>query len=353
MTERTEAPTPRRRAELRQKGQFARSLELAPAFGLLAVGLLFYSYGRGLFNQLARLMARALEQDLTTRDWTVATVYQGGLQLELLMMRLIAPLLLAALVAGLVVNLAQTRFLITAYPLKPNLERIHPMARLRQLFSRRSLVELAKSVAKLGIIAFIAYRSLAGNATVLGAIPGMELMAGARLLGRVGLAMVLRVAVALVVLAALDYLYQRYQFERDIRMTKQEMLEEMKRVEGDPLIKGRRREAQIRVALQRMMQAVPEADVVVTNPTHLAVALRYDAREMIAPTVVAKGQRHVAERIVELARKHHVPIVRNVALAQALFHTVEVGEVIPPKLYQAVAEVLAFVYRLRQRSVST
>ena len=351
MTERTEAPTPRRRAELRRQGQFARSLELAPAFGLLAVGVLFYAYGKTLFNRLAWLMTRALEQDLTTRDWTVTAVYRGGLQLELLMLQLIAPLLLVALVAGLVVNLTQTRFLFTTFPLKPNLERIHPVARLRQLFSRRSLVELAKSVAKMGIIAFIAYRTLADNAPILAAVPGMELVAAARMLAQVGLTMVLRVAVALVVLASLDYLYQRYQFERDIRMTKREVLEEMKNIEGDPLIKGRRREAQIRVALQRMMQAVPQADVVVTNPVHLAVALRYDAQEMIAPTVVAKGQRRIAERIVEVARQHRVPVVRNVTLAQALFHTVEVGEVIPPKLYQAVAEVLAFVYRLRQRPV--
>ncbi len=349
MTEKTEAPTPRRRAEFRRQGQFARSLELAPAFSLLAIGILLYGYGKTLFGKLAWLMDRTFRYGLTTQNWTVEAVYEGALKLELLLVQLIAPLLLVALVVGVSVNLAQTRFLFTTYPLKPNLDRIHPMARLRQIFSRRGLVELIKTIAKMWIIAFVAYRTLVGNAESLAAIASMELQAGARVLASVGLAMVLRVAVALVLLAALDYLFQRYQFERDIRMTKREMLEELKSIEGDPLIKSRRRQAQIQVALQRMMQAVPQADVVVTNPTHLAVALQYKAQEMIAPTVIAKGQRRVAERIVELARQHHVPIVHNVTLARALFDMVEVGEQIPPKLYQAVAEVLAFVYRLRHR----
>ncbi|MFQ5858976.1 MAG: flagellar biosynthesis protein FlhB, partial [Anaerolineae bacterium] len=344
---------------------------LAPSLSLLAITLMLGSYGVTLVAELADVMRRSFRNELTMQDWTVTAVYQGGLDLMLMLTRLLAPLLLVALAVELAVNLGQTRFLFTPYPLVPNLSRLNPIQGLTRLVSRRGLVELAKSLAKLLIIGFVAYRTLAGKAGVLAATVDMELTAAAAVLARVGAAMVLRVAVLLVLLACLDYVFQRRQFERDIRMTKRELLEELRNIEGHPLIKGRRKQAQRRLALQRMMQAgraqlarhgggaqrrlalqrmmqaVPTADVVVTNPVHLAVAVEYKAEKMESPTVVAKGQRLIAERIVDLAREHNVPVVQNVPLAHALFTMAEVGEQIPQGLYQTMAEVLAFVHQLR------
>ncbi len=347
MSEKTEAPTPRRRAELRQKGQIARSMELAPSLSLLAIAIMLSSYGATLVAEMSRLMGRSFQYGLTTQDWTTAAVYQSGLDLMFMLARLIAPPLLVALAVGLIVNLGQTRLLFTPHPLVPDLSRLNPVQGLTRLFSRRGLVELFKSLAKMLIIGFIAYRSLAENAGVLAAAADMELRVAAIEIARIGLTMTFRVALLLSLLAGLDYMFQRRQFERDIRMTKHELLEELQNVEGNPLVKSRRQQAQRRLALQRMMQAVPTADVVVTNPTHLAVALEYKAEKMEAPTVVAKGQRLIAERIIQLAREHNVPVVQNIPLAHALFDMAEVGERIPLDLYQAVAEVLAFVYQLR------
>jgi flagellar biosynthetic protein FlhB len=307
------------------------------------------SYGATVAAELALFMSHTLRHGLTNRDWTEPAVYQRGLDLAQRLVWLIGPLLLAVMGVGLGVNLAQTRFLFTLHPLVPDLNRLNPLQGLTRLFSRRGFVELLKSVAKVLIIGFVVYRSLMGNVDLLVGMAGMELGVAMMVLVRVGMAMLLRVAVLLVVLAGLDYLFQRWQFEKDIRLTKQELTQELQNVEGNPLIKGRRRQVQRQLALQRMMQAVPKADVVITNPTHLAIALEYKPEAMIAPTVVAKGQRLVAERIVDLARQHDVPVIRNIPLAHALFNLVEVGQQIPPELYQAMAEVLAFVYQLRDR----
>lgn len=347
MAEKTEAPTPRRRQELRREGQIARGPELAPALTLLAVVLWMGSYGATLYGTLAWFMERSFQDALLTQDWSVPAVFQGALGVMAMLVRLMAPMLLVALLVGVSVELAQTRFLFTLHALKPDLKKLNPIQGLKTQFSRRGLVELAKSLVKMLIIGFVIYRSLADNAGALAAMASMELEVAAGVLANVVSTMALRVAVTLVVIAGLDYLYQRWQFERDIRMTKEEVKEERKQIEGAPEVKGRQRQKQRELTLHRMLQAVPEADVVITNPTHLAVAVTYDAESMAAPTVVAKGQRLIAERIVRAAREHNVPIVRNVPLAQALFNMVEVGEQIPVELYQAMAEVLAFVYRLQ------
>lgn len=347
MAEKTEAPTPRRRAKLRREGQIARGPDLAPALSLLAVILMLGSYGVTLVTQLARFMERSFQDGLMIQDWSALAVHQGALGLMLMLARLIAPLMLVALTVGLAVSLVQTRFLFTLHVLKPDLSKLNPIQGLKARFSRRGLVELVKSLAKMLVIGFVVYRTLAGNAYALATMAGMELEAAVRVLGGVASAMALRVAILLTLLAGLDYIYQRWQFERDVRMTKEEVKEERKQIEGPPQVKGRLRQRQFEMMMLRMMQAVPEADVVVTNPIHLAIALQYRAESMPAPTVVAKGQRLIAERIVQVAREHNVPVVQDIPLAHALFKMVEVGEHVPVELYQAMAEVLAFVYRLR------
>lgn len=346
MAERTEAPTPRRRAEYRRKGQIARSPELSSALVLLTVTLVLGVYGAAVAEQLAGMMQVTLRNP-GIADWTVGGITAGVWNTEVTVARLIAPPLLAAMAVGIAANFWQTGFLFTTYPLEPKLDRLNPVAGFRRLFSIRGGVETIKSLLKLAIVGFVAYQMLSDNYWQLMGVTGAGLRPGIRFLTRLGQDITLRVAVLMVLMAGLDYLYQRWSYERAIKMTKQEVLEEVIAAEGQPIIKGRRRREQRRLAMQRMMSRVPKADVVVTNPTHLAIALEYHATTMAAPTVTAKGQRLIAERIVQIARANGVPVIQNIPLAHALFDGVEVGEQIPATLYQAVAEVLAFVYRLR------
>ncbi|MCS6860193.1 MAG: flagellar biosynthesis protein FlhB [Abditibacteriales bacterium] len=349
-TDRTEAATPRRRQEVRQRGQVARSVELSSAF-ILTVCVIVLRYSvPWLFTQLEGLCARTLTH-WPESDWTIETVHRGGLVAFLHCARLSAPIWAAAMLAGIAINLAQVGFLLTLEPLKPDFNRINPITGFGRLFSTRGGVELVKSVLKVALVSAVAFFTARSQLPLFISAAQMDTPESLRVLGGILYTLCLRVCVAMLLLAALDYIYQRVHFEQSIRMTREEVREEMRQLEGDPTLRARIRQRQRQIARQRMMQAVPRADVVVTNPTRLAVALRYVAGEMRAPTVVAKGQRLMAERIRAVARQHGVPIVENEPLAQALFKAVDVGQEIPAALYQAVAEVLAFVYRLKQKSV--
>jgi len=348
MAERTEAPTARRRAEYRRKGQIARSPELAPSLTLLTVIMVLGVYGATMFESLAGMM-RTTFQAPTAVDWTIGGITRGAWHIELAVARLVLPPLLAALAVGLVVNFSQTGLLFTTYTLEPRLDRLNPVTGFRRIFSIRGALETSKALLKLSIIGFVTYQILSGSYFRLVGMMGSGVQPVIRLLTATGQDIAVRVAVLMVLLAGLDYLYQRWSFERSIRMTKQEVLEELISMEGQPIIKGRRKKEQRRLAIQRMMARVPRSDVVVTNPTHLAIALEYKASVMAAPIVTAKGQRLIAERIIKIARANGVPVIQNIPLAHALYDGVEIGEMIPAALYQAVAEVLAFVYRLRGR----
>jgi len=262
--------------------------------------------------------------------------------------RAFIPIIGVAMVVGVVVNLLQVGVMFTAEPLAPNWARINPVNGFVRLFSRRAVVEGTKMLLKVLLIGWLAFSAVRADAAMLlrtGEIdPLMVLMLVGQLLYKVAW----RVGLAMLVLAVLDYAFQRYEYEKSLRMTKEEVKQELKQTEGDPLVRSRVRARQQAMARRRMMQAVPKADVVVTNPTHYAVALQYDASKMTAPTVVAKGMNLIARRIREIALQHHVPIVENPPLAQSLYRTVEVGQQIPPALYEAVAQVLAYVYRLRR-----
>ena len=255
--------------------------------------------------------------------------------------------MLAILAAGVCAHVAQFGFLFTTESLTPKMSRLSPINGLKRLFSLRSLVELAKSVLKVvtvGTAAFILIRS------ELHVVPGLVLSSVVDILaftGWVAFKICLGACGALIILAALDYAYQRWEHEKNLRMTKQEVKDEYKQTEGDPKVKARIRSIQLETARRRMMEAVPEADVVITNPTHLAVALRFDGTKMAAPCVVAKGAGHVAERIKQIAAEHGVPIVENRPLARTLIKTVDIGASIPAELYKAVAQILAYVYRLK------
>lgn len=345
MAERTEAPTPRRREEARRRGQVARSVEVNSALVLLVGFWLLNSTGARFGEAMGTLMRRSFTA-LSAGDLTLTTLRSAGLAVASLVVQAVFPLLLTVMVAGVIANVAQVGLLLSEQALKPDLNRVNPLNGLKRLFSLRGLVELGKSLVKLGAVGFTVYLGIRDNYEVIAATGQMTLSAGIANLSQVAGAIGLRAAVVILIIAAADYLFQRREHEKNLRMTRQELIEEMKRYENAEM-KNRIRARQRQMAMSRMMAAVPKADVVITNPTHLAVALRYEQGKMQAPQVVAKGQRLVADRIKDTARQHNVPLIENKPLAQSLFKSVEVGQEIPATLYNAVAEVLAFVYRLR------
>ena len=286
------------------------------------------------------------------QDITLPGVQNGLAQLLLDTVVILAPLLGAVVLAGFAANALQVGLVLSGEPLSPKGSRLDPIAGIGRMFSMRSAVELVKGLAKTALIAYMVFAFLRAEYPVvvrlMGTDPG-QIAAG---IGGLMSRMLFRAGMAMLVIAAIDYGFQRYQHEKNLRMTKQEVKEDLKRSEGDPLVKSRIRQQQRQMARNRMMQQVPEADVVVTNPTHYAVALKYDADTMAAPVVLAKGQRLVAERIKEIARESRVPMVENVELARALYRSTEVGDEVPAALYLAVAEILAYVYRLSGRTAA-
>jgi flagellar biosynthetic protein FlhB len=252
-------------------------------------------------------------------------------------------------VAGIMANLIQSGPVFSAFPLQPTFDKIDPFKGAQRILSRRALVRLVANLAKLGAIVWISYAAITGDYERIVALSGMSVGEIVTRGADVVLGLGLKLAAIFIVLAILDYMYQRWQYQQDLRMTKQELREEMKRMEGDPLIREQRRHIQRQLAMQRMAAEVPKADAVIANPTHYAIAIRYDSDQMAAPRVVAKGQDFMARRIRELALEHGVPIIERPALARALYRAVQVGQEIPLEFYRAVAEVLAFVYRLTHK----
>jgi flagellar biosynthetic protein FlhB len=346
--EKTEPASERKREEARGKGKVVRSVELNSAFVLLFGLLVLYFGSTALVSGLASIARSAFTRSgsLTLSAENVHhMVGNGVVHIGLL----IAPIILGILVIGLAAGYLQVGFMFSPKAMKPSFEKMNPLNGMKKLLlSRRSLVELAKSIIKIVVVGLVAYGALQD---VLAETPALVDSDPAGLLGFIGQAgfsVGLRTGLAFLVLAAMDYGYQRFEFEKEMRMSKEEVKEETKSTEGDPQVKSRVRSIQRRIAYRRMMQDVPKADVVVTNPTHLAVALRYDVEKMNAPTVVAKGADLVALKIKEIALTHRIPVVEDRPLAQALYRSVDIGGQIPEKLFQAVAQLLAYIYRLRQ-----
>jgi flagellar biosynthetic protein FlhB len=346
--ERTEAPTGRRREEARRKGQVARSQEVTTAVILLTSLGLFYFAGESLVGKLTALIGNGIGS-VPTADLTPESAYSllVGWMLEFL--KLVGPFMGFLMVAGITANVLQVGFLISEEALAPKWERLNPLSGLKNLMSLRNLAELVKSPLKIFLVGGIA------SITLIHEIPTVTYLADAGpgqsigVIARITMLVLFRVAIALVFLAIADYGFQHWQHEKSLRMTKEEIKDELRQSEGDPLVRARVRSLQRQMAMRRMMAEVPKANVVITNPTHLAVALRYDEQTMRAPKVVAKGARLIAERIRELAKQHDVPIVENQPLARSLYKAVSIGQEIPAAFYRAVAEVLAYVYALKGR----
>lgn len=345
MAEKTEAPTPRRKREARERGQVAKSPEVNNALLLLVAFLLLRSMGAGICDQLVSV-AKDLFSDMTANADSPETLRTAILGIGSPMAMALFPFMLVLVFTGVVASASQVGLMFTAGAMAPKFERINPFSGLKRLFSSRSLIELAKACAKIGLVCLVAYSVVRGRAPVLAEMSGMSLEAGVGYIWSLSTDVGTRVGAVMLAVALADYVYQRRQHTQSLRMTRQELIEEFKRYEN-PQIKARIRQQQRRLAMRRMMASVPKADVVITNPTHIAVALKYDALTMRAPQVVAKGQRLTAERIRDLAEANGVPIVERKPLARALYKLADIGMEIPGDLYQAVAEVLAFVYSLR------
>ncbi len=344
--DKTEKPTGKKRSDARKKGQVAKSREVSSVAVLLAGLSTLYLFGSFMYGHIRSVMEKSFSM-VSHPTLGLSGVLVLGQDVVQSFIIIVAPVMAAGVIVAALSNFLQVGVMFTLEPVIPKFSKISPLKGLGRLFSKQSFMELFKSVAKLAIVGVIAYWTIKGEMNRFLDLGGMGVAAIALYILKVILKIFLRVCVVMVFLAVLDYAFQKWQFEQQLKMTKHEVKEEFKRSEGDPLIKSRIRRIQLEMARRRMMQEVPKADVVVTNPVRLALAIRYDRAVMNAPEVVAKGSELVAERIKALAKKHDIPIVENKGLAQDLYRMVEIGSEIPSALFQAVAEVLAYVYRLK------
>jgi len=346
--EKTEEPTPKRKEDARKKGQVPKSHDLNSAAILVLLVILISILGDSTYTGIFNALRISLESGLS---YNVNIGNAGQILLGHLLnyMKITLPIMLIVMIAGILANIMQTGFIRSTHPIKPDLNRLNPIEGFRNIVSQRALVELVKNVIKLVIIGNIAYSYISKNLSNILASPQYNPQRLLPVFMETVRGLMIQVGIGLVILAIIDYMYQRYAFRKSLKMTKQEIKEELKEQEGDPQIRSRIRQKQRQLAMSRMMAYVPEATVVVTNPTHLAIALKYEEASGRAPVVVAKGADFVAERIKSIAREASVPIIENKPLAQALYKDADIGREIPVELYQAVAEILAIVYRMEGR----
>lgn len=350
--EKTEKATPKKQREAREKGQVAKSNELAGAFILLFVFMSFAMIGPFYKSRLLSLFGDLFE-DWMTMELTTGNIMSLFTHLIYQMLIMLSPVFAIAVLVALLANYMQVGFLLTGSSLAPKFNKLNPLKNIKEMLSLKTVVEFVKNMIKLlviGIIVFMTLKSEWARILQLDTLPVTYLLGFA---GGIALKLGIEVGAVLVVLGIADYFYMKYEHNKSLRMSKQDIKDEYKQTEGNPQTKGRIRERQRKMAIQRMMQEVPKADVVITNPTHFAVALKYDAAKMDAPVVLAKGMDYVALRIREKAKEHGVITMENKPLARALYDRSEIGDSIPSDLFQAVAEVLAYVYKLKGRMKSS
>ena len=347
--DKTEAPTPRRRIEAREQGNIARSHDLSSAVLMLGMLVMLNWYGQGLVQALRGIMDRMLSAS-SMRDFNPNNAAHGFAGAIMQVGGALAPIFIGAIILMVVVNVAQVGLNFSTKRLQPNLAALNPLRGAGKLFKGQNWVQFVMNLLKLFLVGWVAYGAVSGRIGEIAMAQALDFNQifnlGATMVYSIGI----RIGTVLLVLAILDYVYQRFRVEKELKMTKQEVKEEMRRMEGDPKIKQRRRQIAMQQKVQRLKKDVPTADVVVTNPTHYAVAVKYDPDGMISPKVVAKGQDFLALRIREIAAEAGVPILERPPLARSLYRLVEVGQEIPEDFYAAVAEILAYVYELTGKS---
>lgn len=343
----TEKATPKKRRDERKKGNVFLSQDAVAVATLLGSFLCFWLLAGDIADELAAFMRFCLSECIAQPPGSIGTVLRDLMMQALAMLaKTVLPITLLTVLCSVAATFAQTRMLVSGELLRPKFSRINPLEGFKRLFSLKSLVNALKGILKISILMVIIYMSIMGMFHESARYLYVDIKTACGHLFEVGMGMVVRIVIAFIALAAADFFYQWWDYERQIRMSKQEIKEEYKQMEGDPQIKGKIKEMQRRRAQSRMMQQVPQADVVIRNPTHFAVALRYKPEQDNAPIVLAKGQDSLAQRIVSVAEANHVAVIENVPLARALYAETELNQEIPPTLYNAVAEVLVYIFRL-------
>lgn len=347
--EKTEEPTAKRLEDARKEGQVAKSKEVTNALSLIALFLILKLFVGFIGNEFLKLF-----HGIYNKIPEIFVMWNGmvptGDMLVLLrnamlcILIVLAPFFVIGFLVAFVGDYIQVKWKFTTKPLQPKLNKMNPISGMKKIISLNSLMELVKSLLKIGLIAYVVYSTIKNQYNVIYLLFQMQLLQGVLLAGEMAINLGLKCSVVYVLIAGIDFIYQKRKFRKDQMMTKQEIKEEFKQSEGDPQIKGKIRQKMREASQRRMMQDLPKADVVITNPTHLAVAIQYDKEVAQAPVVLAKGQDYMAQKIREAAKEHKIEIVENKPLARMLYHNVEIGQQIPPELYQAVAEVLAMVY---------
>lgn len=345
--ERTEYPTPRRLQRARSEGNVPKTMELNSAIILFTGTILLYIFMDYIMQEFLRFFVVIWGEiphfnfTVNNLQWYIAA---GCLKLG----AMLGPFMLSLMAAGVLINILQSGWLFTTKPLQPRLNKINPLNGFKRIVSARGFVELLKNILKLSAVGLIVYWTVKADFDQFIPLIDQSLGQIIAFIGKLTFKVALRTSFLVLLIGILDFIWVKYKYIKDLKMSKQEVKEEARQMEGPPEIRTRIRSLQLRTAMQRMMREVPSAEVVITNPIHLAVALKYDPGSMDTPLVVAKGARLIAEKIKQIAVEHDIPIVENAPLARALYKSVEVGMVIPPEFFSAVAEILAFVYRLKE-----
>jgi flagellar biosynthetic protein FlhB len=346
--ERTEKATPRKKQKAREKGQVLQSREISSTVVLLIAFVSLKLLGGYMFHEVEaffRLCAGDLAINFDVESINELMRLLGLVLVQLI--KIIGPIFAIVLVVSIISSFAQVGALFTLEPLKPKFSKLNPVNGIKRILSFRGLTELVKSLLKITIIGVVAWQSIRAEENHIIKLMDQDLASAAVYISSTAIDIAIKICAMMVIIAILDYGYQWWQYEKDLRMTKQEVKEEYREMEGSPEIRQRIRQKQREMSMRRMLTEVPKADVVITNPTHFAVAIQYDAEKAPAPVVIAKGIDYMALRIRDIAKENGVETVENKPLAQALYKSVDIGQQVPPELYQAVAEILAFVYRLK------
>ncbi len=348
--EKTETASTKKRKDAREKGQVVKSKEIVTAVLLLITFLSLRAFSPFVFENLHYAMAKFFNfNDLLKGRFEVENAMQLYAFGAWTFVKVMAPILLVTAFLSVIINILQVGFLFTLKPLVPKFDKLNPIEGFKRIFSSHSLLELIKSILKITIVGFVVYNYFMNNYADIPNLLAMSIEESTMFIGNTIVNTGIRVAMVLMLIAIFDYAYEFWQFEKKLKMTKQEVKEEYKQAEGNPQVKSKIKEKQRQMALKRMMSEVPKADVIITNPTHFAIAIKYDSGVSEAPLVIAKGKDLIAQKIKEIAKNNNIPTVENKPLAQALYKSVDIGREIPAELYKAVAEVLAFVYGLKNK----
>lgn len=346
--DKTEEATPKKKSESRKKGQLPRSKDVGLAFTLLICTLvisLFSGFIAGNFkNDMIYFLSSDYKQEITD-----ISAKNYGMFVMLRMAMGIFPVVIPIMVGGVVASLMQTGFLLTGEPLKPSLGKLNPLKGIKNMFSKRSLLELVKNLIVISIIGYLAYDFVMANYKSILSMGNVYFPSLGLEIKNLVMGIFTKITMLMIVLAIIDYVLQRRIFSKEMRMSKQEVKEEFKQMEGDPQVKGKIKQKQREMATRRMMQAVPDATVVITNPTHIAVALKYEEGGMNVPKVTAIGADNIAIKIKEIAKDNDIPIIENKPLARAIYDTLDIGSEVPGEMYQAIAEILALVFKMKKQ----